>query len=299
MRFHPVMLLPLALAACATPRAGDYKIAEQDRFEKTNRKIYAFNKALDNAAIKPAARVYRAVVPHPARRGVSNAFSNYGEPLNIVNAILQGKIKQAFRSLDRFIVNSTVGIGGLADVATDLGRPQEPEDFGQTLAVWGVKSGPYLVLPLFGPSTIRDGVGFAADFIADPADISRNILTDVPILARVGLVGLRLVSLRDRITEQGGDGLLADSLDEYTLVKSAYLQRRRDQIWDGNAPLEADDENFEAPTDTSGAAPETPPAAPAEAAGPAAEDASPSAPAAPPLPANPPPPPAPETTPPQ
>lgn len=277
MRFPPALLLAALVAGCATPRAGDYRVAQLDRFEKTNRKIYAFNKTLDRYAIKPAATVYRRVVPRPARRGVSNAFSNYGEPLNLVNALLQGKIKQAFRTLDRFIVNSTLGLGGLADVATDLGRPQESEDFGQTLAVWGVQSGPYLVLPLFGPSTIRDGVGFAVDFAADPSDISRNIITDVPFLVRTGLIGLRLVSLRDRITEQGGDSFLADSLDEYTLVKSAYLQRRRDQIWDGNAPLDEDDENFTAPIDASGAAPSpegvtpvTPPEAPAQAAMPQA-----------------------------
>lgn len=249
------MLLPaLLVTACATPRARDYSAAELDPWERTNRRVYGLNKQIDRYALKPAATVYRTVVPKVGRRGINNALSNYGEPLNLVNALLQGKVSQAFRTLDRIIVNTTLGIGGVADVATDLGRPQESEDYGQTLAVWGVPSGPYLVLPLFGPSTVRDGGGLALDFAIDPSDISRNVLTNTTLLLRTGVLATRIVNLRDRVSEQGGDAFLADSLDEYVLVRSAFLQRRWDQIWDGNPPL-ADDE-FDVP-------PEAPPEAPA------------------------------------
>lgn len=265
------LIAALALAACTTPRAGDYKVAEADKWEKTNRKIYAINKDIDRYGLRPAAKVYRTVVPTAARRGINNVFSNYGEPLNFVNAVLQGKISQAFRTVDRFLINTTIGIGGLADHATELGRPQESEDYGQTLAVWGVPSGPFLMLPLFGPSTVRDGAGTALEFAADPATIARNAVSNPTIFWSLGQTAVQIVNLRDRISEQGGDDVLAASLDEYTLVKSAYLQRRRDQIWDGNVPSEDD----ELPPDD--AVPDAPPAA-------AATTATPPVPADPPVP---------------
>ena len=231
-----------ALAGCTTPHAGDFHEAEADRWEATNRKIYSLNKGIDRYALRPAASVYRTVVPLPARHGIGNAFSNYGEPGNFVNAVLQGKIKQAFRTMDRFILNSTIGVGGIADNATDLGRPKEPEDFDQTFATWGIPSGPYLVLPFFGPSTVRGGFGLAADFAADPADYARNAISNPSFLWKTGQVLTRVVDLRARVSDQGGDSLLAGSLDEYTLVKSAYLQNRRNAIWDGNPPPEPEDE---------------------------------------------------------
>jgi phospholipid-binding lipoprotein MlaA len=243
------VLLLTTVAGCTTPRAGDYKAALADPWEKTNRRVYALNKKIDHYALKPAASVYSTVVPRPARTAIANGFDNYGEPGNIVNAVAQGKIKQAFRSLDRLILNSVLGLGGLMDVATNMGRPAQHEDFGQTMATWGVKSGPFVVLPFFGPSTLRDGIGLAVDLSADPSDISRNIIASPSLLWRAGQIGTRLVSVRSQLTEQGADKLLADSLDEYTLVKSAYLQRRRSMIWDGNPPFEDDleDEPSDAP----------------------------------------------------
>jgi phospholipid-binding lipoprotein MlaA len=237
--------LLLTLAGCTTPRAGGMAVAEADRWEKSNRDIYAFNKKLDKYALKPAAKAYRTTVPTAARHGITNVYNTYNEPLNFLNALLQGKIKQAFRSVDRFMINATIGVGGLADNATELGRPEEPEDWGQTFATWGFESGPYVMLPLFGPSTLRDSFGLGFDFVVHPSDIAREVAANPNIFWRAGQISLRIVNLRDRVSEQGADAMLAGSLDEYTLVKSAYLQRRRDQIWDGNAPYEPEDDDSE------------------------------------------------------
>ena len=235
--------LLLLVAGCATPRPGSMaRATDADPYEKANRAIYGFNRGLDRYALKPVTKVYRAVTPEAGRRGVSNAFANVEEPLSFVNAVLQGKIKQAFRSVDRFLINSTLGVGGLADHATDLGRPEEPEDFGQTLAVWGVKSGPYLMLPLFGPSTVRDGVGLGVDTIADPFSYGRNAALHPKLAAKVGIFGAGVIDLRSRIIDAGGDKVLADSLDEYATIKSAYLQRRQNLIFDGAPPLDDEDE---------------------------------------------------------
>ena len=232
----------LSLAGCTTPHAGGMAVAEADRWEKSNRSIYAFNKKLDSVALQPAARVYRSAVPTAARHGITNVYSTYNEPLNFFNALLQGKIKQAFRSVDRFMINATIGVGGLANNATELGRPEEPEDWGQTFATWGFESGPYVMLPLFGPSTLRDSFGLGFDFVIHPSDIAREVAANPNIFWRAGQISLRIVNLRNRVSEQGADAMLADSLDEYTLIKSAYLQRRRDQIWDGNLPYVPEDD---------------------------------------------------------
>ena len=282
-RFHPfqprtaLLLGLLALSACATPRAGTLEVAEADRWENGNRKIHKFNKGLDRNVVKPIATGYRTVVPKAARTGITNGFSNYGEPLNFINALLQGKIKKAFRTLDRFLINTTLGVGGLADNATDLGRPQEPEDWGQTFAAWGIKSGPYVVLPFFGPSTLRDSFGLVFDFAADPADIARNVAFSPSLYWRGGQIAGRVINLRSNLTEQGADSLLAGSLDEYTLMKSAYLQRRLDQLWDGNPPLaasELDGGEFaplaEEPASAGAPAEASPPAEPAPEPAPSA-----------------------------
>ncbi len=237
-----VAMLFLPLGACVTSRAGNLDVAEADRWEASNRRIYAFNKKVDRYALRPAAKVYRTVIPEAGRHGITNFFSNYGEPASFLNALLQGKIKQAFRTVDRFFINTVLGVGGLADNATDLGRPQEPEDFGQTFAAWGIKSGPYVMLPIFGPSTLRESFGLAFDLFADPSDIARNAALSPSLFVRGGQIAVRIVNLRARVSEQGADQLLADSLDEYALVKSAYLQRRIDLMYDGNPPYVAVDD---------------------------------------------------------
>lgn len=232
-------LLLLPLAACATPKAGGFEVAEADRWEGSNRRIFEFNANLDRKVLKPTANVYRTVVPKAARTGITNVYSNYGEPATIMNALLQGKIKQAFRSVDRLFINTVLGVGGLADNATELGRPQEPEDFGQTFATWGIESGPYVVLPVFGPSTLRDSFGLAFDIVIDPADLARNAAFSPSIYWRVGQIATRIVNFRARASDMGADAMLADSLDQYTLLKSVYLQNRRNALYDGNPPLTA------------------------------------------------------------
>ncbi len=230
----------LILAGCASTGSTDLARAEADPWEKSNRRMYAFNKGLDRWVVKPLATSYRFVTPRPLRSAVSNAYGNYGEPANLTNAVLQGKFAQAFRTLDRFILNTTLGVGGISDVATDLGRPREPEDFGQTLARWGVKSGPYLVLPLFGPSTLRDGIMTPFDFFIDPADFTRNALLHPGWDVRIGMTAGRVVNFRNTLIETGADKLLADSLDEYALARSAWIQSRRLQLYDGKLPDDQD-----------------------------------------------------------
>ena len=242
-----VPLLALAAGACATPHPGNNTRALADPYEKTNRKIYAFNKKLDKYAALPATRAYRAVVPGVARRGVSNVFSNIQEPLSFANALAQGKVGEALRTLDRFVINSVIGLGGLVDPATKVGHVEEPEDFGQTLAWWGINSGPYLMLPLIGPSTFRDGVGFAVDTVADPFDYGRAAVVHFTFPAKAGKFAAQVIDLRSRLIDSGADDLLANSLDEYATVRSAYLQRRQSLIYDGNPPDVEDDVPADAP----------------------------------------------------
>jgi phospholipid-binding lipoprotein MlaA len=250
----PVALLAaLLLTACASTGSTDLARAEADPWEKSNRRVFAFNKGLDRWVVKPVTTGYRFVAPKPVRTAVSNAYGNYGEPANFINSVLQGKFAQAFRTIDRFLLNSTLGVAGITDVATDLGRPKEPEDFGQTLARWGVKSGPYVVLPLFGPSTLRDGIMTPFDFFIDPADFARNAWLSPGWDVRIAMASGRIINFRNTLIETGADKLLADSLDNYTLAKSAYLQRRRLQLFDGQLPAEEDP--FAEPADEPAAEP--------------------------------------------
>jgi phospholipid-binding lipoprotein MlaA len=244
-----LLLGAILLAGCTTSQR-DLSRAQADPWEKSNRRIYAFNKQLDRYAVKPVTKTYRLLVPKVGRQGISNAFNTYGQPSNMLNAVLQGKISQAFRSLDRLLLNASLGVGGLFDVATKLGRPDEPEDFGKTFARWGIKSGPYLVLPLFGPSTLRDGLATPVDLVVYPSDFVRNALLNPGLIERGVQIGGRIISLRSSAMDAGVDGLMAGSLDEYALVRSAYLQRRQAQLWDGNPPATQDpfgDESEPAP----------------------------------------------------
>lgn len=236
-----VLLAALVLlAGCTSTGSTDLARAEADPWERSNRRMHKFNKGLDRFVLRPTTMAYRTVVPPPVRTMVTNAYGNYAEPANFTNSVLQGKLAQAFRTLDRFLLNSTLGLGGIADVATDLGRPREPEDFGQTLARWGVKSGPYVVLPLFGPSTLRDGIATPIDFFVDPADFARNAWLSPGWDVRIGMAAGRVINFRNTLIDTGVDKLLADSLDDYALARSAYLQRRRLQLLDGQLPVDED-----------------------------------------------------------
>lgn len=224
------LLLTLALAGCATtadPQAtGDTTAATTttavnpvDPFESYNRSMYSFNMALDDAVLKPVATLYRDVTPRLARDGVGNFFSNLGDAWSFVNNLAQAKGEGAYYSIVRFSVNTVFGIGGLFDVASEMGVQRSPQDFGLTLGRWGVPSGPYLVLPLLGPSTVRDTA-------AMPIDVKGNLLGYThDVSARNSLSVLGLVDKRARLL-QAGDMLDAVALDKYSLTRDVYLQLR-------------------------------------------------------------------------
>ncbi len=193
-----------------------------DPWEKFNRRMHRFNNAVDRRVAKPLAKAYVKVVPRPVRLGVGNFFSNLGQPVSAVNALLQGKPKQAGQSLGRFVMNSTLGIGGLFDPATAANIPNKSEDFGQTLAVWGWRRSRYVELPLFGPRTLRDVFGLIGDAPLSPTrQVEENS-------ARVFLQGLQLVDLRAQLLST--DSLREGAIDDYALVRDAWLQRRDYQI---------------------------------------------------------------------
>lgn len=228
----------LLLASCAH-HPGGMEVAQRDPWEKFNRGMYSFNKGLDKVAIKPGTQVYRAVTPKPAQRGIRNFFSNVDEPFSFINSLLQGKPNDAFHTLKRFLVNTILGVGGLADHATDMGLEERPEDLGQTLAVWGVSSGPYIMLPFLGPSTLRDATGTAAEFAG--ADPWRDFPKEIGIhkWERYGLTGIEAADKRSYLMETA-DTLMKGSADEYAVVRSAYLQLRQNLIYDGNPPEEGE-----------------------------------------------------------
>jgi phospholipid-binding lipoprotein MlaA len=201
-----------------------------------NRGVYAFNNTADKAILRPAATAYSAVVPGPARRAVGHFFSNLGEPLNALNNLLQGKVDGALSSTYRFAVNSTIGVFGLFDVAKSYQVNRKQEDFGQTLAAWGVKPGPYLVLPFLGPSNFRDGFGFAID------NLTFNSATAISddSATRAGLTVLNVVDIRAGLL--GSADLLEHQLDPYIFLKEAYEQNRLNSVYDGNAPVRSDDD---------------------------------------------------------
>ncbi len=210
MRTLPILLLAAAatLGGCAT--TGDRaSLDPRDPMEGFNRSVWNFNQGIDKAVLKPAATAYRTVTPPPARRGISRIFANLMEPLNAANSLLQGRPDRALNSLGRFVVNSTIGVGGLADHASDLGLPPTEEDFGQTLAVWGVKNSSYLVLPLLGPSTIRDGIGTGVQFAINPPGIVLD-QAGASDLIEYSVTGVQLLQARSEVIDSGVDAFLED-----------------------------------------------------------------------------------------
>lgn len=225
-RFTSLGLIAL-LAGCATTKTA----TPGDPFEGINRATWGFNRAVDKVALKPVASIYRTITPRPARRGLSRVLANLSEPFSAVNALLQGKPDRAGNALRRFIVNTTLGVGGLADHATGMGFAPTSEDFGQTLAVWGVKRSAYLVLPILGPSTVRDGIGSGVAQFADPYRIGLRE-SGLTRTQRYGVVGFEAVSARADLIDAGADALLDSSADSYATARSAYLQRRTAMIAD-------------------------------------------------------------------
>jgi phospholipid-binding lipoprotein MlaA len=232
------LFMGLALAAlmsgCATLPSGERD--PRDRFERTNRAVYKFNDALDRGVAKPVAKAYVKVTPAPVRTGFGNFFRNLTYPTVIVNDLLQLKVKGFATDTTRLVVNTTLGIGGLFDPATQFGLPAGDEDFGQTLGRWGVPPGPYVVLPFLGPSNVRDTVGFVGDQFTDPKSyVSNNY-------AYWGLTGMSLVDQRAELLAT--DDVLARAFDPYAFMRNAYLERREYQVKDGNVPA-AEMELFE------------------------------------------------------
>ena len=201
-----------------------------DPLEPINRVTLEFNQQLDVWLIRPAAKGYETVVPPPVRLIIGNVFGNVGDLWTATNNLLQGKPLDAASDLLRFAINSTFGLAGVADLASEFGLPKHKEDFGQTLGRWGIPEGPYLVLPLFGPGSLRDAVGtLAGDLQANPFQTLPDPGT------RNAIMAIRLVDARSRLLS--GDQLFNEiSIDRYLFIRDAYLQRRRSQVWDGDPP---------------------------------------------------------------
>ena len=226
--FRPILLILFVglIAGCATTSSGPS--TEKDPFEKVNRSILKFNLNSDRVLLKPLAKAYTKVIPTPIRGGIGNVFSNLWEPMTAVNNLLQGKVGYAATDVSRFVVNSTVGILGIFDVASRINLPKHREDFGQTLAVWGVPSGPYIVLPFLGPSNIRDTTGLIPQFLYADA----LLYLDSP--ESVYASAIRLVDTRSRLL--GADDILEVQPDKYLFLREAYRQQRNSLIHDGNPP---------------------------------------------------------------
>ncbi len=225
------MVAVLTLSGCATSGGG----RAYDPFEPINRAVYAINEPIDRNLIKPVAQAYVDYVPSVLRTGISNYFNNIDDLFSALNGLLQGKLDKAGNDMGRVMINTFPGILGLIDVASDLGIPRGNEDFGQTFGFWGIPQGPYLVVPLFGPSTVRDGTGFVLRVLWSPT-------TEIPNVALrnviYGLGGLDL-----RANALGATSLIDQaSLDPYTFVRRAYLQRREYLVYDGSPPPPKDDE---------------------------------------------------------
>ena len=215
--------LASSLPGCATT-GPDY-----DPYESMNRSVYAFNKALDDVAIRPAATLYEAITPRFVNRAVTNFFGNLRDIQSVFNDLLQGKVPMAFGGVMRVAVNSTIGLAGMIDVGSEMGLEKRNEDFGQTMGVWGMDSGPYLVLPFLGPSSVRDAFGTGVDIVSEPLRFFG--LGDWEYAA----IGLRVVD--DRAGLLRADQILGTAaIDEYTYVREAYLQRRLSQVHDGDPP---------------------------------------------------------------
>ncbi len=229
--FFLFLWLTLLLGGCAT--VDEAYRDPRDPWEGFNRTMYNFNDGLDKVILKPLAKGYKAITPVPVDNGISNFFSNINDVVSAVNNLLQFKLTRAASDVSRVLVNSTVGLLGFVDVASNLNMPKYGEDFGQTLGTWGMGPGPYIVLPLFGPSSGRDGIGLVVDWYTDPL----NYLN--PDDHRLILKGLRLIDKRADLL--GASKVLEQAaLDPYEFTRDAFLQKRQYDIYDGNPPLEED-----------------------------------------------------------
>ena len=233
LRLFPVVLTGIALTACAaTPDTRD----ASDPFEPVNRAVFQFNDAADRAVVGPAARAYADITPKPAQRGVANVFNNLNRPVVLANTLLQGDFRRSSEVLISFITDTTFGLGGLLSLAEANGVPQHNEDFGQTLAVWGAPDGPYLMLPLIGPSNLRDGVGRFVDRYPHPLNWNEDFAQSGEAWALRGVNGLRIRAEADSAFAT----LDRTAIDPYVQLRSAYRQMRMNQIADGTGEDDAE-----------------------------------------------------------
>lgn len=225
----------ILLGGCATTASNP-----QDPLEPFNRGVYHFNDTVDHLLLRPAAEIYTDVVPHIARTGVHNFFSNFRDIINALNSFLQGRPEQGFDSVARVTVNTTFGLLGMIDVASAFKIPKHNNDFGLTLARWGIDSGPYLVIPFFGPSNFRDAAGLGVYAYADP---QYYIFQDVP--TRNTLYGVRVIDNRAQLLK-ASNILEQAALDPYTFTRDAYRQHRRAQVEQVRSSDGADDDSGDA-----------------------------------------------------
>lgn len=246
------LILSLAIAASLT---GCASIPEgsgsnpNDPFETMNRHTTAFNDALDEYVASPITKAYKTVFPDVVQEGISRVFRNLGEPSNMVNNLLQGKFEAALISLSRFVINSTVGLGGVFDVAAcEPEMTVKEEDFGQTLATWGIPSGPYLVLPFLGPSSLRDGPAIFVDYMMSPVTYADSGLfnkwsyANNPYL-KWSATGLELINMRASLSD--ALDVVKNSIDPYVMTREAYFSQRENVIYDGNPPFKFAKDEFE------------------------------------------------------
>jgi len=215
----------VVLQACATVANPD----PRDPMESWNRGVFGFNDAVDAAVVKPVATAYRDVLPHWLRRGVGNFFNNLEDMWSVVNNALQARGGDTVDSLGRVLINTTVGLGGLIDVASEVNIERHPANFGLTLGRWGVGPGPFVVIPFLGSSTLRDTVALSVDIPANPV---RRVEDDA---TRNGLTLLNLIDTRATYLK-AGEVVEDAALDKYSFTRDAFLQRRRNQVYDGNPP---------------------------------------------------------------
>ena len=232
MNTMPRLIAATALALLAGCAATPSKV---DPLEPMNRALYKVHDVLDTNIVKPVAEGYATVVPQFMRTGFANVFNNIDDLFSAVNGLLQGKPDKAGNDLGRVLINTFFGMGGLIDIASDAGIERGNEDFGQTFAVWGIPQGPYLFIPLFGPTTVRDGAGVIVRIAVGPV----GYINDVAL--RNSIYGVGYVDLRSQVLESGS---IVDTaaLDRYVFIRNAYLQRRRYLIYDGKPPPEPEDE---------------------------------------------------------
>ena len=237
-----VLMLAAVLVGCASAPNAD----PRDPWEPYNRSMTTFNDAVDDAVLKPVATVYKEVLPRPVRTGVGNFFGNLSDVWSFVNNVLQAKPEGALHSFWRVVINTSIGIGGVFDPASEMSLERYREDFGQTLGRWGVPSGPYVVLPILGSSTLRDSFALPVDSYGQPLRYSDNIRL------RNSLSVLGIVDVRARLLDLGNI-LDEAALDPYTFKRDVYLQKRQSDIADG--PASADEERYDLDEgDTGGAA---------------------------------------------